>query len=330
MLPDYFTFIRFQDKRILPFFYLILGIVLGFFWKNNAFRITSADAWPVAVILAITLYNLIYELRAYWVYSCIIERIDMTNFVVKNHSPLLIFLTRPPVVSLLSVALFWLLVQASVRLPSVTGSAMVIFLAAPLLAFMVFRALRSIYVNQVMTQVPDGIKYKSLSWYVSSFVGLTVIVNVLSIGPLKANPDFTLTDGYFSAKLMVAMLILCAIVLAINLVFARISKRYIFFGRMYLKEIDFSPQASLLPGLQRKGFIVRMLLLFGVQCVWIILVGMVLTLVNAPKIFEAWFLLCFVPCISYYFLHLYWHWHNEFLTGCDMYFRHEAIKKRNQ
>lgn len=328
MIPDYFKFIRFQDKRILPFFYLILAIVLGFFWKNNAFRITPGDAWPVAVILAITLFNLIYELKAYWIYTCIIRRVDVSCFVGTTSPALLTFFTRPTVVSLLSVVAFWLLVQASLLLPSMAWSALAVFLTAPLLAFLIFRALRPMYITQVMTQASGGVKYKNLAQYVACFVVLTVIVNVLSIGPLKANPDFALSDGYFSAKLMVAMLILCAVVLAINLVFARMSKRYVFLGRMYLKEIDFSPQATLCTGLQSKGVIARLLLLLGIQCVWIIGVSILLSLVNAPAIFEAYFVLCFMPCIGYYFLHLYWHWHTEYLTGCDMYFRYEEIKKR--
>ncbi len=329
MIPDYFKFIRFQDKRILPFFYFILWVVLGFYWKNNDYRLTPADAWPVAVILAITLFNLIYELKSYWAYSCVIGRVDVESFEGKTCSPLLAFFTRPTVVSLIAVGVFWLLVQACLWLPSAVYSIIALFLVSPLLVFLVFRALRPVYVTQVLTQVSSGVKYKSLSQYVACFVVLTVMVNVLSINPLKANADFTLRDGFFSAKLMVAMLILCAVVLAINLIFARLSKRYIFLGRMFLKEIDFSPQTTFFTGLQSHVFIVRMLILLVVQCVWIMLVSVLLSLVNAPAIFEVYYVLCALPCIGYYFLHLYWHWHNEFLTGCDMYFRYEEIKKRN-
>lgn len=331
MTPDYFKFIRFQDRRTLPFFYLILGIVLGFFWKNNAFRFTPADAWPVAMILAIMLYNLTYELRAYWVYSCLMERVNMENFAVKKHCPpILAFITRPPVISLLSVVVFWLLMQATLLLPSMAWRAAVVLLLAPLLVFLIFRALRWVYINQLMTQIPQGIKYKSLSGYVACFVVLTVMVNMLSVRPLQANPDFTLSDGYFSAKLMVATLILCAIVLAINLIFTRMSKRYIFFGRLYAKEIDFSAQATLFTRLQRKSFVIRMLLLLGVQSAWIMLVGLLMALLQAPEIFEVWFLLCSAPSIGYYFLHLYWHWYNEFIAGFDIYYRREVIKDRTR
>ncbi len=330
MIPDYCKFIRFQDKRILPFFCFILLIVLVFFWKNNDYRLTPADAWPVAVILAITLFNLLYELKSYWAYSCVIGRVDVESFEGKTCSPLLAFFTRPTVVSLIAVGGFWLLVQACLWLPSAVYSIIALFLVSPLLVFLVFRALRPVYVIQVLTEVSSGVKYKNLSQYVVCFVVLTVIVNVLSISPLKTNVDFTLRDGFFSAKLMVAMLILCAVVLAINLIFARLSKRYIFLGRVFLKEIDFFFSKGIpFASLYETSFPVRMLFLLVVQCVWIVLVSILLTLMNAPPVFEVYYLLCALPSIGYYFLHLYWHWHNEFLTCCDMYFRYEEIKKRD-
>ncbi|NDJ55920.1 hypothetical protein GWD52_02700 [Enterobacteriaceae bacterium 4M9] len=330
MIPDYFKFIRFQDKRILPFFYFILWIVLGFYWKNNDYRLTSADAWPVAVILAITLFNLIYELKSYWAYSCVIGRSDVDSFEGKTCSPALAFFTRPTVVSVIAVGVFWLLVQACLRLPSAIYSTIALFLASPLLAFLVFRALRPVYITQVLTRISSGVKYKNLVLYVACFVVLTVMVNVLSISPLKANVDFSLRDGFFSAKLMVAMLILCAVVLAINLVFVRLSKRYIFLGRVFLKEIDFFFSKGIpCSSLHEKSFLVRMLLLLVVQCVWIVLVSILFTLMNVPAIFEVYYVCCALPCIGYYFLHLYWHWHSEFLTCCDMYFRYEEIKKRD-
>lgn len=330
MIPDYFKFIRFQDKRVLPFFYFILCIVLGFFWKNNDFRLTQADAWPVAVILAITLFNLIYELKSYWAYSCVIGRVNVERFEGKTCPKPLVFLSRPVVMSLISVVVFWLLVQACLRLPSVVYSAVTLFLVSPLLVFLVFRALRPLYVMQVLTRVSSGVKYKALSQYVACFVALTVIVNVLSISPIKMNPDFSLAGGFFSAKLMVAMLVLCAIVLAINLVFARLSKRYIFLGRVFLEEIDFFFSKGIpFAALHEKSFLVRMLILLVVQCVWIILVSIMFTLMNMPAIFELYYLLCALPCAGYYFLHLYWYWHTEFLSCCDMYYRYDEIKKRS-
>ncbi|EOK7084602.1 hypothetical protein AAAB22_RS22195, partial [Escherichia coli] len=37
--------------------------------------------------------------------------------------------------------------------------------------------------------------------------------------------------------------------------------------------------------------------------------------------FEASFLLCYVPCLIYYFFHCRFLWHNDFMMACDMYFR---------
>ncbi|RCQ41705.1 hypothetical protein APT10_10605, partial [Escherichia coli] len=37
--------------------------------------------------------------------------------------------------------------------------------------------------------------------------------------------------------------------------------------------------------------------------------------------FEAYFLLCYVPCLIYYFFYCRFLWHNDFMMACDMYFR---------
>ncbi|MBV4413079.1 hypothetical protein J0B02_09680 [Enterobacteriaceae bacterium YMB-R22] len=330
MIPDYFKFIRFQDRKVLPFFYLVMCIVLGFFWKNNNFSITPGDSGIIAVILGVTLFNLIYEFKPYWAYSCVIGRVDVDYFADKPCPKAQTFFTRPTIVSLLLMAIYWLLVKICLMLPSAAWGTVCLFAGAPLLAFIVLRMLRPAYVKQVLSSAPGKVRFKSMYQYVSIFITLTTVVNVLSVSPLKESADFSLGNGYFTANLMVAMLILCIIVLAINLAFARLSKRYIFLGRIFLKEIDFSFLSGLpLNALREKKLFVRLLVLLAVLVIWIMLVSALLALMNAPANFEAYFLLCFLPCIGYYFLHLYWYWHDEFLTACDMYLRYEESKKRN-
>ncbi|MCN2545552.1 hypothetical protein MLN51_12445, partial [Escherichia coli] len=34
-----------------------------------------------------------------------------------------------------------------------------------------------------------------------------------------------------------------------------------------------------------------------------------------------YFLLCYVPCLIYYFFYCRFLWHNDFMMACDMYFR---------
>lgn len=329
MIPDYLKFIRFQDKRIIPFFYFILFIVLGFYWKNNAYILQASDAWYISVILAVTLFNLIYELKSWWAYSCVSERIDVDVFKDKPCSKTALFFSRPTVVSVLSVLVFWLLVKACLLLPSFYN-AFALVVSAPLVVYLFFRALRPLYIKQVLSQVSSGVYYKSIYRYVARFVALSTLINVLSVRALKANPDFSLSEGFFSAKLMVAMLILCAIVLAINLIFVRFSKRYIFLGRFFLKEIDFSfSQKIPFSALHDKWFIIRMLLLLVIEFIWIMIVSVLLALVGWNVAFEIYFLLCLLPCTGYYFLHLCWHWHSEFMMSFDMYFRYDEFKKRN-
>lgn len=131
MIPDYLKFIRFQDSRMIPFFYFILFIVLGFYWKNNVYEVTHQDVWLISVILAITLFNIIYDLKAYWAYSCAIGRIDIAYFSGKTCSEFEAFCSRPMVVGILSILVFWLIVKCSLFLPTTGYSVSCLFLISP-------------------------------------------------------------------------------------------------------------------------------------------------------------------------------------------------------
>ncbi|KFK94359.1 MULTISPECIES: hypothetical protein [unclassified Serratia (in: enterobacteria)] len=329
MIPNYLTFIRFQDRRTVPFFYLLLFIVLGFYWRNNGYSVTHHDAWLISAILAITLFNIIYDLKAYWAYSYVIGRVDIDRFSGKTCLKFEAFLSRPIVISTMSVLVFWLIVKLSLLLPSALYSVLCLFLISPLFIYCVYRSVRPIYIKQVINAVPSVVKYSSLYRYVSDYILLSTAINLLSISPLKTNPDFSLSNGFFSAKLMIAMLILCAIVLAVNLIFVYLSKRYIFLGRMFLKEVDFNFSPALpFNSLYRIPFMVRMLFLSVIQFGWIAFVSIILALLNLAVPFEVYFSFCLLPLMGYCFLHVYWHWHNEFLMSCDMCFRYEEFKKR--
>ena len=55
MIPDYLTFIRFQDKRNLLFIYIVTFVLLGFYWKNAGFSFTRQDVWLASAIFALIL-----------------------------------------------------------------------------------------------------------------------------------------------------------------------------------------------------------------------------------------------------------------------------------
>lgn len=331
MIPDYLKFIRFQDNRAAPFFYLVVLIVLGFFWKNNAFTLNRQDALLVSVILSMTLFNLIYELKALYAYNCVIGRFNLTHFDNQQVSKGVTLLARPAVVCLLSLVVFWLLVEACLLIPSARYRVAGLFIFAPLYMFLVFRALRPVYIRQVLTSVPSGVRYKNLYHYVGAWVLLTLLVNLLSVSPLKESAAFSLAEGFASPRLMVAMLILCLIVLAINLLFVRLSKRYVFLGRIFLTEIDFFFSKSVpFKTLHDMAFVIRILFVAVVQMAWIIFISVLLALVDLRPAFEIYVLLCIIPATSYYALHLYWRWHNDFLASCDMFFRYQAFKDRIQ
>ncbi|HCS2090694.1 TPA: hypothetical protein OQQ99_003633, partial [Shigella sonnei] len=65
----------------------------------------------------------------------------------------------------------------------------------------------------------------------------------------------------------------------------------------------------------------RLFILRVIEMMWITLVSVLATLVEWRIWFEAYFLLCYVPCLIYYFFHCRFLWHNDFMMACDMYFR---------
>ena len=65
----------------------------------------------------------------------------------------------------------------------------------------------------------------------------------------------------------------------------------------------------------------RLFILLVIEMMWITLVSVLATLVEWRIWFEAYFLLCYVPCLIYYFFHCRFLWHNDFMMACDMDFR---------
>lgn len=194
MIPDYLTFIRFQDKRNLIYIYAIGLILIGFYWKNAGFTFPSEDIGVVSGILALVLYNFIFDLKAYWAYKCVTKNIDFSWFKKKQNHKIELFLTQPLVAGFLSLimlsAMSWGLYQL---LPSLYAL-FLISLLGPLVIFLLFRMIRTSYVKQVAISVAKKVKYKSLTRYVLLSVCISTVVNLLTISPLR-NSDSFVTEG---------------------------------------------------------------------------------------------------------------------------------------
>lgn len=80
MIPDYLTFIRFQDKRNLLFIYIVTFVLLGFYWKNAGFSFTRQDVWLASAIFALILYSFTADLKAFWAYKCVVKNVDFVHF----------------------------------------------------------------------------------------------------------------------------------------------------------------------------------------------------------------------------------------------------------
>jgi hypothetical protein len=146
--------------------------------------------------------------------------------------------------------------------------------------------------------------------------------------PLKQSADFSLEKDLLSPALVVAMLILSGIVLGVNMVFSLPSKRYIFFGRLLGDEIALTSSYRLpCAGLWKLPLPVKLLLLLILQLLWIVTVGMLLTVLGAAIPFEIYYLLCSLPVVGYYYCYLWRRWYDDFMQACDMCFRFNTLKK---
>jgi len=331
VIPDYLTFIRYQDKKILPLLCGILYLLLGLYWKNAAFNLTSQDAIIISAILALVMFHFIWELKAYWAYKCVVKNIDLSYFIGKKAGRIAQAMSRPAVASLLSGTLFWLVTQAALLFFRPAQVLPLLATLSPLFLYIAFRFIRSSYIKQIGQEVNESLKFKHLHRYVARYLLISLCVSLLTIVPLKHQPEFSLEKGLFFAPLMVAMLVLCAIVLTMNLLFARLSRRYIFLGRLFIREIDFY-FASPLPWVINTGtpFWLRVCSLLVIEVLWIALTSLLLDLSGQVIFFEAYFLLCLLPCLAFSFLHIYRLWHNDFMMACDMCFRWEEINKQSQ
>jgi len=329
VIPDYLKFIRIQDKKILPFFFLVVFTMIAFYWKNNGYEFNQSDIYYLSGIVGILLFSSIYELKAFWAYKCVTKAIDFSFFSGKKLGRMETWCSQPFVASILFTVVVVVIIQGFYFLHSPMYILVTLLAISPIFMYIVFRILRTSYIKQVATAAVERVKYKHLYFYIFYYLFLSIILNILTISPLKRESDFSLQAGIFSARVVVAMFILCCIVLMMNLLFTRLSKRYIFLGRLFLKEIDFYFSVSLpWPAFYDKPFWLRIILLLIIEFVWIILVTMLLAWSGWQLWFEIYFLVCFLPCIGFNYLHIYALWHRDFLMACDMYFRWGTIEKQ--
>ena len=58
MIPDYLTFTRYQDKRVIIYLYLLTMFLLFLFWKNNGYNLLPSN------VLSLSVNCLFFYLRA--------------------------------------------------------------------------------------------------------------------------------------------------------------------------------------------------------------------------------------------------------------------------
>ncbi|MBE5250651.1 hypothetical protein [Mixta mediterraneensis] len=330
MIPDYLTFIRFQDKRNLLFIYIMTLILLGLYWKNSGFSFSSEDTWCVSGILALVLYSFIADLKAYWAYKCVVKNIDLTYFLGKENQKVDAFISAPFIALTFAALVFSGLTWALFFFIPPDITLMVLMIVAPLLIWIMFALLRPVYIKQVIASARNKAKYKRLSHYLALAVVMCVVMNLMTITPLRNSEQFDLYGRYLTLKSIITMQVLCTVVLAINLLFLRFTKRYIFLGHLFLNEIDlFFSSAIPWRSLYERPLWLRLVILCGIEFVWSALTGLIATLTGWKVWFEVYFLFCYLPCLAYYTLHAWWKWHNDFIMSCDMYLRWGEISRQN-
>lgn len=88
----------------------------------------------------------------------------------------------------------------------------------------------------------EKVKYKSLTRYVLLSVCISTVVNLLTISPLRNSDSFVTEGQWLTFKSIIALLILCGVVLAINLFFCASPSGTLFWAGFFCrKSICFSP-----------------------------------------------------------------------------------------
>ncbi len=331
MIPDYLRFIRFQDRMILLFIYLVTWILLGFYWKNANFAFSRDDVWIVSGIFALVFHNFIFDLKAYWAYKCVVKNIDLSFFKNKTNKKIEIVMFKPLVAAAISFFIFGALSSTLLLLASPGIVLIILALFVPLMIWGMFAIVRNSYVKQVAISFVDKVRWKSLSRYMLPTMLLSILMNLLVIGPLRHSQQFDFSGAYFTLEAIITMCVMCAIVFAISLLSLLISKRYVFLGHLFLNEIDlnFSPTIPWRSFYEKPHWL-QLVMLLIVESIWVTVVALLFTLAEWQFWFEVYFLICYLPFFIYYIMRCYWKWHNDFIMSCDMYIRWGEISKQTR
>jgi len=331
MIPDYLKFIRFQDRMILLFIYLITLLLLGFYWKNTNFTFTRDDAWLISCVFALVFHNFIFDLKAYWAYKCVVKNIDLSFFIGKTNKKIEMVMFKPLVAATLSLFIFGAFTSTLFLFASPANVLIILAIFVPLMIWGMFFIVRNSYIKQVAISFVNKVRWKSLSRYMLPTMLLSIVMNLLIIGPLRHSKQFDHYGMYFTLKAIITMYVLCAIVFAIGLLSLLISKRYVLLGRLFLNEIDLNFSTTIpWRSLYEKPKWLQLAMMLIVGFIWIAFVALILTLTGWKVWFEAYFVLCYIPFFSYYIMRCYWNWHNDFIMACDMYIRWAEISKQNK
>ncbi|HCC8073088.1 TPA: hypothetical protein M8J30_004261 [Klebsiella aerogenes] len=322
MIPDYLTFIRRQDRSLLPYLYFICILLIALYVKNRGYLLTQEDAFPVSAIFSLTMFSFVYELKGHWAYKYEIGNINFSWFQGKIASRFEILLWHPLVATGCCFIVCYLAVKACLFfLPTITAMVCIAFFV-PIIVYLMCWFARNCYVKQLQQGTAFTLKYRNLHYYTCLNVTMTFLTSFVVVSPLVADDDFSLSNGFFSAKLIVAMLILCSAILMVNLIFAHPSRRYTFLGRLFQKEFDVNlVNTMVLPGIYRKPLWLRLFIFFTLQLFWIVAMSLLLKLLGWGIYFYAYLIVCMIPAMGYFYLHVYWRWHDDYMTACDMYLR---------
>lgn len=200
MIPDYLTFIRFQDKRNLLFIYIVTFVLLGFYWKNAGFSFTRQDVWLASAIFALILYSFTADLKAFWAYKCVVKNVDLSIFLKKEARPTAPIVYDPLVAMVIATLVFAGISALMLTLAQPDIVLLTLTIVAPLIIWGMFAAMRTIYIRQVIASTRDKGKYKRLSQYLAIAITLSIVMNLLTISPLRNSEQFERYGRYFTLE----------------------------------------------------------------------------------------------------------------------------------
>lgn len=328
MLPtlrEYYN--RYVYLVCIMIFLICLLLMFSFMRNTTTINLTDAVAALCSIAFAIT-YNLVREQRNYWLYvirsaKAIIDPKDLkeVNYKEKATYNKKVAMTHRPLITALSTTILACIATYAGYLFMPNYFTYFVFFMGiviyPLFAWGLYYYIVPYNIAQSLlfltNKENDYHQKNSLMTLIGWDLFNSTMVNLALVLPIARKPAFSLQDGYYSIKFIIAMLILMVIVGFFTILTAKAKRKHSFIGELFSGEIDVnsmqsSPILKKFGTNRRKHYLSYLLICIIWTCLACLLFGVLIPV----KSFTAIYLFCLLPLLILFCLERHFCLSNEF------------------